>query len=127
MRVCWYLSGETSHNRLLTRNRFRLARRSGISGMSPATRFFGEPRIGRGNASLIVALVSRSCGNRRALTLKPLLFPSKIGLVGVNPLQQENPGGVGQWIGGHMEIDAAIAEVRCENCHDAIQSQIVSV
>jgi hypothetical protein len=57
-----------------------------------------------------------------------LRYPSKNrGWVSISPLQQENPCGVGQWIGGHLEIDVATAQVRCENRHDAIQSQIVSI
>ncbi len=43
----------------------------------------------------------------------------------INSLQQKNPRGVGQWIGRHLEIHAPMAEVRCENRHNAIKSQIV--
>jgi hypothetical protein len=52
----------------------------------------------------------------------PLLLRTEIGWVGVNPLQLKNPRGVGQWIGRYLEIHALMAEVRCENLHNAIKS-----
>ena len=78
---------------------FPFTRRSGrISAIAIRREVFRETGIGPGSASLILALVSRRSGNCRALTLKPLLFHSEIGLVSVNPLQQKNPRRVGQWI-----------------------------
>src|SRR5215469_17814789 len=40
----------------------------------------------------------------------------------INPLQQKNPCGVGQGIGGYLELDTAMTQVRCESSHDSIQS-----
>jgi hypothetical protein len=38
-----------------------------------------------------------------------LLLPTGIGWVSINPLQQKNLRVVGQWIAGHLEIDAPMA------------------
>jgi hypothetical protein len=53
------------------------------------------------------------------------MLPTEIGWVSVNPLQQKNPRGVGRWIGGHLENHVPMAEVRYENRHNPIESQIV--
>ena len=55
------------------------------------------------------------------------LFPAETGRVGIDPLQQKNPLGVDQWIGGDLEIHPPVPEVSRENRHDAIQSQIAGV
>src|SRR5215470_8690614 len=49
----------------------------------------------------------------------------RLGCIRINPLQQENPRGVRQWIGGRLEIHATMTEVPCENRHNPIQGQIV--
>jgi len=54
-----------------------------------------------------------------------LLLTTGISWVSINPRQQQNPRGVGQWFGRHLEIHVPMAEVRCENRHNAIKSQIV--
>jgi hypothetical protein len=40
-----------------------------------------------------------------------LLLPAGIGWVSINSLKQENPRGVGQWIGRNLEIHVPMAEV----------------
>jgi hypothetical protein len=45
----------------------------------------------------------------------------------MDTLQQKKPHGVGQWIGGRLEVHASMPEVRRENRHDAIQRQIAGV
>jgi hypothetical protein len=54
-----------------------------------------------------------------------LLPPARIDWVSIIPLQQNNPRGVGQWVGRHLEIHVPMTELRCENRHNPINSQIV--
>ena len=43
-------------------------------------------------------------------------------LVNVNSLQQQNPRGVAQWIGGHLKIHASTMQILRKNIHNAIKS-----